>query len=103
MEKFTNYKCVNGHDYCWTSYPGPECPYCEVSEIERYIDPEFGMTWASEEHYQEYLAIKAGMEFQKLGMAVIPLKEYERLKLAENLLYEMEPEWLINEMRESNK
>lgn len=23
------YTCVNGHDLCSTSYPGPECPYCE--------------------------------------------------------------------------
>lgn len=24
-----DYRCTNGHDRCSTSYPGPDCPYCE--------------------------------------------------------------------------
>lgn len=26
------YRCVNGHDLCAQSYPGPDCPYCEVKK-----------------------------------------------------------------------
>lgn len=38
-EPLKKYTCVQGHDLCSTSYPGPECPYCEV-RTKQPGDPE---------------------------------------------------------------
>ena len=31
----TEWKCINGHDLCHTTYPGPDCPYCEKKQKRR--------------------------------------------------------------------